>query len=79
MQVWKYVFDELTFNQNGDEWTTRFATEEMADEVLKRCNMHDRLLRALEECRDMICEECADGEYHEVADRALDLLKEADQ
>lgn len=79
MRVWKSAFDELTFSQNGDKWTTRMQTEEMADETMKRCNMHDRLIEALERCRDLICEEVADGEYHELADLAADLLKEADE
>lgn len=78
MQVQKSAFDELSFNHEGNVWTTRFATEEMANEVLRRCQLYNPLVRALERCRDLICEEVADGQYHEIADFAADVLKKAD-
>ena len=78
MIVEKSCFDELTFNQNGDNWTIDFATEAMADEVMKRCNMHDDILRCLEEMRDYIYENCPDTEDIDVFYRATNLLIKAD-
>lgn len=79
MKVTKHVFDELTFCQNGDYWTARMQTEEMADEVMKRCNMHDAIVRCIEEMRDRMCDEMADPEDIPEIDRALDLLKQAEE
>lgn len=79
MRVFKAAFDEVTFIQNGDHWTIDFATEAMADEVLKRCDMHDDILRCLEEMRDYIYENCPDTEDIDVFYRATQILIRAER